>query len=44
MSAIYEYVGGYRPTENPFWKEQVRKVLQSSFFTKADEAYELAPE
>jgi hypothetical protein len=30
LAEIYEYVADRRPTENPFWREQVRKVCQKS--------------
>ena len=30
LAEIYEYVADRRPTQNPFWREQVRKVCQKS--------------
>ncbi len=30
LSQIYEYVADRRPTANPYWKEQVRKVCQQT--------------
>lgn len=31
LKEIYRAVEGNRPTETPFWREQIRKVLQQSF-------------
>lgn len=30
LNDIYHWVEGKRPTENPFWKQQIRKVLQNT--------------
>lgn len=42
LEAIYEKVQPRRPTGNPFWKEQVRKVLRSHFEWVGDAQYALA--
>jgi hypothetical protein len=44
LAEIYRWVEGRRPTENPFWKEQIRKVLRNnSVYAKVTEGvYRLA--
>lgn len=38
LSDIYKAIEGKRPTSNPFWKEQVRKVVQSGSFERTEES------
>lgn len=38
LQELYERVQGKRPTENPFWKDQIRKVIQQSPFVRVGEA------
>jgi len=44
LSALYEHVAKNRPTENPFWKEKIRQVVQRSshFVRVAPGRYALA--
>lgn len=41
LQEIYRRIEGKRPTENPHWKEQVRKVVQKSFVRVEPGIYEL---
>jgi len=38
LDQIYKNMQGKRPTENPFWKEQVRKLIRQSPFQKVDDS------
>lgn len=38
LDQVYKNMQGKRPTENPFWKEQVRKLIQTSPFQKVGDA------
>ena len=42
LDQIYQKLEGKRPTPNPFWKEQVRKVVQQAPFVRVeDSTYQL---
>lgn len=41
LQAIYERIEGARPTPNPFWREQVRKVARRHFPRSAPGCYRL---
>lgn len=38
LNQVYKNMEGKRPTENPFWKEQVRKLIQQNPFQRVDDA------
>jgi predicted RNA methylase len=38
LEQAYKELSGKRPTPNPFWKEQIRKVIQQAPFVRIDEA------
>lgn len=43
LTQLYSHIEGKRPTENPFWKDQVRKLVQQFPFERIGEAeYKLA--
>lgn len=37
LEQIYTNMEGKRPTENPFWKEQIRKIIQQAPFERIDD-------
>lgn len=41
LNTIYKHMSNKRPTENSFWKEQVRKVCQQNFNRVAEGTYKL---
>lgn len=41
LQSIYSEVEGTRPTRNPFWREQIRKVLQAHYRRTAPARYAL---
>lgn len=41
LKQIYDFVSNKRPTENPFWKEQIRKVAQKHLVRVGRGEYEM---
>ena len=38
LDQVYKKMEGKRPTENPFWKDQIRKLIQQAPFKRVDNA------
>lgn len=38
LEEVYKNIEGKRPTENPFWKEKIRQIIQQSPFKRIDNA------
>ncbi len=38
LQQVYNRMEAKKPTENPFWKEQIRKIIQQSPFERVDNA------